>query len=96
MTKSTGSYPPLSVDTTGTGVVSQGGAVTLLRTAEKTGLTAALSTALAPWRKPLATHDPGKILLDLAVAIAIVAGVLSAWKSGTWIDRVVMAVADPT
>ena len=71
MKKSTGPYPTLSVDTTGTGVVSQGGAVTLLRTAEKTGLTAALSTTLAPWRKPLATHDPGKILLDLAVAIAI-------------------------
>ncbi|WHU48105.1 transposase [Gordonia sp. L191] len=30
-----------------------------------------LSTALAPWRKPLATHDPGKILLDLAVAVAL-------------------------
>ncbi|ELB92169.1 putative transposase [Rhodococcus wratislaviensis IFP 2016] len=69
--KSTGPYPSLSVDTTGTGVVSQGGAVTLLRTAEKTGLTAALSTALAPWRKPLATHDPGKILLDLAVSTAV-------------------------
>jgi hypothetical protein len=69
--KSTGSYPSLSVDTTGTGVVSQAGAVTLLRTAEKTGLAAALSTALAPWRRPLATHDPGKILLDLAVAVAL-------------------------
>jgi len=27
--------------------------------------------ALAPWRKPLATHDPGKILLDLAVSVAV-------------------------
>ncbi len=43
----------------------------LLRTAEKTGLAGALSVALAPWRKPLATHDPGKILLDLAVAVAL-------------------------
>jgi hypothetical protein len=64
-------YPPLSVDTTGTGVVSQGGALTLLRTAEKTGLSTALSEALTSWRKPLATHDPGKILLDLAVAVAL-------------------------
>lgn len=71
MAKSTGPYPVLSVDTTGTGIVSQAGAVTLLRTAEKTGLTSALSAALAPWRKPLATHDPGKILLDLAVAVAL-------------------------
>lgn len=40
MGKSTGSYQSLSVDTTGTGVVSQADAVMLLRTAEKTGLVA--------------------------------------------------------
>ncbi|GAA3858118.1 hypothetical protein GCM10022380_89060 [Amycolatopsis tucumanensis] len=51
--------------------MSQAGAVTLLRTAETTGLTAALSAALLPWRKPLAMHDPGKIVLDLAVAVAL-------------------------
>ncbi len=62
MSESTSCYPSLSVDTTGTGVVSQAGAVMLLRTAEKAGLGGALSVALAPWRKPLATHDPGKIL----------------------------------
>ena len=38
---------------------------------EKTGLLDALSQALAPWRKPLATHDPGKIVFDLAVSVAI-------------------------
>jgi len=48
VSKSTSCYPSLSVDTTGTGVVSQAGAITLLRTAEKTGLTAGLSTALSP------------------------------------------------
>ncbi|MQA76741.1 MAG: IS1380 family transposase, partial [Solirubrobacterales bacterium] len=63
MGKSTGPYPSLSVDTAGIGIVSQAGAVALLRTAEKTGLTRALSAAVAPWRKPSATHDPGKILL---------------------------------
>ena len=26
---------------------------------------------LGPWRRPLATHDPGKIVLDLAVAVAL-------------------------
>src|SRR5690606_4370666 len=28
-------------------------------------------TALAPWRKPLATHDPAKILLDLATSLIV-------------------------
>ncbi|GAA5117063.1 IS1380 family transposase [Haloechinothrix salitolerans] len=51
--------------------MSQAGAVILLRTAEKAGLAAALSAALAPWRKPLATHDPGKVVLDLAVSVAL-------------------------
>ena len=55
MSESTSCYPSLSVDAMGTGIVSQAGAVMLLRTAEKTGLGGALSVALAPWRKPLAT-----------------------------------------
>lgn len=42
----------------------------MLRAAEKTGLTSRLSTALTPWRRLLATHDPGKISADLAVAVA--------------------------
>lgn len=69
--KSTSLYPRLSVDTGGRGVVSHAGAVLLVATADKTGLTAALSTALAPWRKPHAVHDPGKILLDLAITLAV-------------------------
>jgi hypothetical protein len=71
VSKSTSSYPALSVDATGTGVVSHAGAVLLLRTAEKTGLTNALSEALSTWRKPLAQFDPGKIVLDLAVSLAL-------------------------
>jgi hypothetical protein len=43
----------------------------LLRTAQTVGLTGALSAALAPWRRPLARHDPGKIVADLAVSLAI-------------------------
>jgi hypothetical protein len=35
------------------------------------GLDAGLSQALARWRKPTATHDPGKVLTDLAVALAL-------------------------
>lgn len=71
MSKSTSPYPQLSADGSGTGIVSHAGATVLLRAAEKTRLTTALSDALMPWRKPLATHDPGKILLDLAVAVAV-------------------------
>jgi Transposase DDE domain group 1 len=69
--KSTSCYPPLSVDGRATGVVSQAGAVVLLRAAQRATLTGALSEALAPWRKPLASHDPGKIVLDVAVALAL-------------------------
>jgi len=61
----------VSASATGTGVVSHAGAVLLLRTAEKTGLASALTTELAAYRQPLARHDPGKILLDLAVSLAI-------------------------
>jgi len=52
-------------------VVSQAGAVLLVETVRKTGLDAAISTALAPWRKARAVHDPGKVVLDLALATAL-------------------------
>jgi hypothetical protein len=45
--------------------------VLLVETVRKTGLDQAISTALAPWRKPRAVHDPGKILLDVALAVAL-------------------------
>jgi hypothetical protein len=51
--------------------VPNAGAVLLLRTAEAVGLDAALCEAAGPWRAPLARHDPGKVLLDLAVSLAI-------------------------
>lgn len=71
MKKSTSFYPLLCAEATGSGVVSQAGAVALVRTVEVTGLGQALSAALAPWRKPLASHDPGKIICDLAISLAI-------------------------
>ncbi len=43
----------------------------LTGTAMRVGVDAALSTAPAPWRKPLARHDPGKIVLDLATSLAV-------------------------
>lgn len=71
MRESTGWYPSLKVDGVGSGVVSQAGAVALPRTAARVGLDRALSQVLAPWRKRFATHDPGKIVLDLAVSVAV-------------------------
>ncbi|MEO5832904.1 MAG: IS1380 family transposase [Nakamurella sp.] len=71
MLKSTARYPVLKVDASGDRVVSHAGSVLLTRTADVIGLGAALSAALAPWCRPNAVHDPGKILLDLAVAVAI-------------------------
>lgn len=36
-----------------------------------------LKTALTPWKKPFAVHDPGKILLDLAITLALSGDALS-------------------
>jgi hypothetical protein len=52
-------------------VVSQAGGVLLTETARAVGLDQALSAALAPWRSPNAVHDPAKVLLDLAVMLAV-------------------------
>ncbi|WP_431966842.1 IS1380 family transposase [Actinacidiphila sp. bgisy160] len=71
MKKRSGSYPPVRVEGNGRAVVSQAGAVLLVETVRKSGLDHAISVALAPWCKPRAVHDPGKILLDLALAVAL-------------------------
>jgi hypothetical protein len=51
--------------------VPHAGAVVLLRSAEVVGLDGALSESVGRWRLPLARHDPGKVLLDLAVSLAV-------------------------
>src|SRR5829696_104770 len=52
------------------GLVGLSGAVLLTETAAVVGLDRSLSAALAPWRKPRAVHDPGKVVLDLGVMLA--------------------------
>jgi hypothetical protein len=52
-------------------VVSQAGGVLLVETIRKSGLDQVVSAALSPWRKPRAVHDPGKVLLDVALAVAL-------------------------
>ncbi|CAM5414445.1 IS1380 family transposase [Streptomyces spiroverticillatus] len=71
MKKRIGSYPRVRVGGGGRAVVSQAGGVLLVETVRKAGLDQAISAALAPWRKPRAVHDPGKILLDVALAVAL-------------------------
>ncbi|MFF1479742.1 IS1380 family transposase [Streptomyces sp. NPDC058301] len=71
MKKRIGSYPRVRVEGGSHGVVTQAGAVLLVETVRKTGLDQAISAALSPWRKARAVHDPGKILLDVALAVAL-------------------------
>lgn len=52
-------------------LVSSTGAVLLQQTVLLSQLDRTLSTAMAPWRSQRATHDPGKVLLDLATAVAL-------------------------
>jgi Transposase DDE domain group 1 len=61
----------VSVSADGRGLVSQAGAVLLWETLRVTGLGRDLTAALEPWRAPRAVHDPGKIVADLAAALAL-------------------------
>jgi hypothetical protein len=64
----TGWSRSLEVTAGGQGIVSHAGLVLLRRLADETGLTAGLSKALASRR--LLIHDRGRVLADLACAIA--------------------------
>src|ERR687894_1186786 len=63
--------PWLSVIAGGESLVSHAGGTLLVETARRSGLAKELSARLGRWRRPLATHDPGKIVLDLAIAVAL-------------------------
>ena len=68
--KRNGSFPRVKVSADGEGVVSHAGLGMLRELAEYTGLVSALDRALAdtysgPW-----VHAPGRVLTDLAVAVA--------------------------
>jgi len=51
--------------------VGQAGGVLLTETIRAAGLDAGLSAGLARWRRPGAVHDPAKVVLDLAVTLAL-------------------------
>ena len=56
--------------TDGMGVVSHAGTVLLAELADRIGLTVLLSQATDGLRERRAGHDPGRVLIDVAVAIA--------------------------
>ena len=76
--KATGWLRGLEVTADGTGIVSHAGLVLLRALADKTGLTGGLSEALATDR--LLVHDRGRVLADLACAIADGAEVISDFR----------------
>lgn len=43
----------------------------MVETARAAALDRALSGALGRWRRPMARHDPGKVITDLAVTLAL-------------------------
>jgi hypothetical protein len=61
----------VTVSSDGRGLVSQAGSVLLWETMRVTGLARGLSANLARWRAPRAVHDPGKVIADLAAAVAL-------------------------
>jgi hypothetical protein len=61
----------VAVSSDGKGLLSQAGSVLLWETIRVTGLGRDLSQGLERWRAPRAVHDPGKIIADLAAAVAL-------------------------
>jgi Transposase DDE domain group 1 len=61
----------IMVSADGTGIVSQAGGLLLLGALRATGLDRGLEVALERWRPARALHSPGKIVTDLAVALAL-------------------------
>ncbi len=61
----------ITVSADGQGLVSHAGALVLLETVRVTGLGRGLAGGLARWRASRAVHDPGKIITDLVVALAL-------------------------
>ena len=64
-------YPRPRVDIAEVPAVSHAGAVLLTDTIHATGLAASLREALGPWTKSLAEHHAAKVVLDLAMTLAV-------------------------
>jgi hypothetical protein len=75
--KPTRSYPRLHIDTAPSNAIGQAGGMLLTETVHASGLGHHLKQALSAWKKPFATHDPGKILTDLALTLTLGGDALS-------------------
>ena len=62
--------PRLRVEADGSGLVGHAGSRLLAELAERSGLSQGLSKALGPLVKRRRRHDPGRVLVDLAVTLA--------------------------
>jgi hypothetical protein len=62
--------PKITATADGEGVVSLAGSRLIADVADRTTLSAHLADALAGLRKPRARHDPGRVLVDMAGAVA--------------------------
>jgi hypothetical protein len=63
--------PNVVLDPVRESLISSSGALLMRETIRLSGLDRQLSTALSPWRSARAVHDPGKVLLDVATAVAL-------------------------
>lgn len=70
MVKRSSGRPRLVVTADGTGVAAHVGSRLLADMADALDLTAGLSAAMAPTRQRRSAHDPGRVLVDLAVSVA--------------------------
>ncbi|WP_053208315.1 IS1380 family transposase [Jiangella muralis] len=61
----------LVLDAVRESLISSSGAVLLNETVRVAGVDRLLAAALAPWRSDRVVHDPGKVLLDVATAVAL-------------------------
>jgi hypothetical protein len=63
--------PGLVLDSGREALISSAGALLIQQTIRVVGLDRCLSAALAPWLATRTRHDPGKVLLDVATAVAL-------------------------
>ncbi|WP_166823159.1 IS1380 family transposase [Brevibacterium limosum] len=75
--KPTRTYPRLHIDTAPSNALGQAGGMLLTETVHTSGLGHHLKQALAAWKRPFAIHDPAKILIDIAITLALGGDTLS-------------------
>lgn len=63
--------PNVVLDPVRESLISSSGALLIREAIRAAGLDRRLSAALSPWRSERAVHDPGKVLLDVATAVAL-------------------------